>query len=153
MQVANPSKPIQAQGPLYLEHANESLQPTLTTSVEQRLSGSTQSHTFGWRSHASYAGQITLTVLLPRQIAFSASWEGPCVVAVRKRKRERMSPWYVHILSIANLYGIHTWRRIVINLKRYRNGLHVGHTAGRTATHTPGQIHMKRHANTSNLEY
>ena len=75
-----------------------------------------------------------------------------CMVAVRKRKRENMSPWYVHILSIARLYGIHTSRRIVINLRTYRNGLHVGHTAGGTATHTPGQTHMKKHANTSNLK-
>ena len=32
------------------------------------------------------------------------------------------------------------------------NGLHVGHTVGGTATHTPGPIHMKRLANNSNLK-
>ena len=68
--------------------------------------------------------------------AFSTSWEGPYMVAVRKRKREHMSPWYVHILSIARLYGIHTWRRIVINLKRYRNGLHMHWAYCRWDRHT-----------------
>ena len=33
--------------------------------------------------------------------------------------------------------------KIVINLRMYRNGLHVGHTVGGTATHTPGPIHIK----------
>ena len=33
-----------------------------------------------------------------------------------------------------------------INLRGCRNGPHVGHTASGTATHTPGHIHMKRHA-------
>ena len=68
---------------------SESLQPTLTTSVEQCLSGSTQSHTLGWRSHANYAGQITLPVLLPKQIAFSASWELRSMYGCRKEAKKR----------------------------------------------------------------
>ena len=59
---------------------SESLRPTLTTSVEQSLSGSSQSHTLGWnhmqimvvRSHYQCCCHA-------RQIAFSASWEGPCM--------------------------------------------------------------------------
>ena len=40
----------------------------------------------------------------------------------------------------------------MINLRACKNRLRGGHTASGTATHIPGHIHMKRHANISNFK-
>ena len=128
---------------------SESLQPTLTTSVEQRLSGSTQSHTLGWRSHANCAEQITLPVLLPCKVnrILSLLRRSMYGCSMEAKKRAYIALVHPHLEYCSPVWNPHLkdWDKLVKVQKRaacweYCRWDHHGH------------IHMKRYASTSNLK-